>query len=152
MQNIINLLHSYNRYALLLALIYVLFRAYSGWLGKKRYEKADNTASAALLGLTHLQLLLGLIQYFFTSEWTRAAFADMGAAMKSPMHRYFAVEHISMMLLAVVFIQLGRTLSKKAADDESKFKKLAIYTTVAVVLILASLAPKGLLLGSLRMG
>ena len=112
------------------------------------YEKTDNTAAAALLGLTHLQLLVGLIMYGFTSPWTRTAFADMGAAMKNEWQRYFAVEHIAMMLIAVVFIQLGRTLSKRATNDTDKHKKVAIYTTIAVILILASLVPKGLLLGN----
>jgi len=36
-----------------------------------------------------------------------------------------------------VLIQLGRTFSKKAADDEKRFKTVAIYTTIALVLILS---------------
>ena len=113
-----------------------------------RSAKADNAGSAALLGLTHLQLLLGLILYFI-SPITNAAFADMKAAMKNDWQRYFAVEHIAMMLIAVVLIQLGRTLSKRSVDDNAKHKKVAIYTTLAVLLILASLAPKGLLFSTL---
>lgn len=149
MHAILNTIHSYNRYLLLLALLYVLYRAYTGWLSRKPYTKDDNTASAALLGLTHLQLLVGLIQYAFTSAYTQTAFANMGAAMKNEWQRYFAVEHITAMLLAVVFIQLGRTLSKRATDDNSKHKKLAIYTSIGLLLIVISLAPKGLLFGSL---
>jgi hypothetical protein len=149
MHTIFNTIHSYNRYLLLLVLVYVLYRAYTGWLGRKPYTKDDNTASAALLGLTHLQLLIGLIQYAFTSSYTKTAFANMGLAMKNEWQRYFAVEHIAAMLLAVVFIQLGRTLSKKASNDVDKHKKLAIYTSIAVLLIVISLAPKGLLFGSL---
>lgn len=147
MYDILNNLHSWNRYILLLALIFVLFRAYSGWLGKKQYGKADNAASAAALGLTHLQLLLGLLLYV-TSPRTNEAFADMGAAMKNPWLRYFAVEHMMVMLIAVAAIQVGRTLSKKATNDEQKFKKLAIWTSVGVGLIILSLAPKGLLFGT----
>lgn len=149
MHPILNTIHSYNRYLLLIALAYVLYRAYTGWLGRKAYTKSDNTAAAALLGLTHLQLLVGLIQYAFTSAYTKTAFANMGAAMKNEWQRYFAVEHITAMLLAVVFIQLGRTLSKKATNDTDKHKKLAIYTSIGVLLIVISLAPKGLLFGSL---
>ena len=148
MYPILTALHSYNRYLLLAALVFVLYRSYSGWLGRKPYAKADNASGAALLGLTHLQLLLGLILYFI-SPITSAAFADMKSAMKNEWQRYFAVEHISMMLIAVVLIQLGRTLSKRSADDNAKHKKVAIYTTLAVLLILASLAPKGLLFSTL---
>ena len=83
-----------------------------------------------------------------TSPRTQAAFADMGAAMKDSILRYFAVEHMLAMLIAVVLIQMGRTLSKKAADDSSKHRKVAIYTGVALLIILISLAPKGLLFGT----
>lgn len=139
-------IHAWNRYLLLAALIFVLYRAYSGWFGRRNYDKTDNASSAALLGLTHLQLLLGLILYFGTSTYTKAAFANMGAAMKDSTLRYYAVEHITVMLLAVVMIQLGRTLSKKSAAHQDKFRKLAIYTSIGLGLILLSLAPKGLLL------
>jgi heme A synthase len=144
MQQIINTLHSYNRYLLLIALVYVLYRSFSGWLGKKPFEKADNTASVALLGLTHLQALLGLIQYFATS-----AFTTSGLPISDPWVRYFKMEHISAMLLAVVLIQLGRTFSKKASTDEAKHKKLATYTAIATLIIVGTLAMKGLLLGTL---
>lgn len=145
MNTIINALHSWNRYLVLIALVLVLYRSWTGWMGKKSFTKADNTASVALLGLAHLQLLLGLIQYFFTSGLARAARADMGAAMKDPWLRYFGVEHITIMLLGIACIQVGRTLSKKAGDDLSKHKKLAIWTTIAFLLIVGGLAMKGLL-------
>lgn len=144
MQAILNAVHSYNRYLLLIALVFVIYRSFSGWMGKKPFEKADNTASIALLGLTHLQALLGLIMYFFTSAYTTG-----GGSMKDPWVRYFKAEHIAAMLIAVVLVQLGRTFSKKAATDTDKHKKLAIYTTIAFVIIAGTLAMKGLLLGTL---
>ena len=145
MYQLLDTLHSYNRYLIFAALLLVLFRSYSGWLGKKPFEKLDNTGSLTLLILTHTQLLIGLVLYAFLSPYTQSAFADMGAAMKDSTLRYFAVEHFLMMIIAVVFIQLGRTFSKKAAENEKKHRQLAIYTTIAVILVLGSLAPKGLL-------
>lgn len=149
MHQIINSLHSYNRYLILIALVLVLYRSWTGWKGRKPFEKLDNTASVALLGLAHLQALLGLIQYFGTSTIVQSAMADMGAAMKNSWLRYFAVEHATMMLIAIACIQIGRSLSKKATDHNVKHKKLAIWTTVATVLIVATLAMKGLLFGTL---
>ncbi|MEZ4924747.1 MAG: hypothetical protein R3A50_00620 [Saprospiraceae bacterium] len=149
MHQIINALHSYNRYLILVAILYVLYRSWSGWQGKKAFTKSDNTASVALLGLAHLQLLLGLIQYFGTSTIVKSALSDMGAAMKNGWLRYFAVEHITIMILAVACIQIGRTLSKKATIDVTKHKKLAIWTTAAFVLIVGGLAMKGLLFSTL---
>jgi hypothetical protein len=54
------------------------------------------------------------------------------------------------MLIAVVLIQLGRTFSKKASNDLDKHKKLAIYTTIALLIIVGTLAQKGLLFGSIQ--
>jgi hypothetical protein len=85
----------------------------------------------------HLQLLLGLLLYFGLSPITKAAFADFGAAMKDTTLRLYAVEHFITMIAAVALIQVGRILSKKASDDASKFKKMAIYTTIALLLMLS---------------
>ena len=148
MYNLLDLLHSNIRYFIFAALVFVLFRAYLGWLNKRPFEKADNMGSLVLLSLTHLQLLLGLLLYAVFSPITQAAFGDFGAAMKDGHLRYFAVEHIAAMLIAVVLIQLGRTFSKKAESDYRKHRILAIYNTIALIVILGSLVPKGLLLGT----
>jgi hypothetical protein len=139
-------IHSYNRYIILALLAFVLIRSLVGWLGKRDYEKLDNATAGALVGFTHLQLVMGFILYGALSPMTQMAFQNMKAAMKEPMLRYWAVEHMAMMLLAVVFIQLARTLSKKSADATVKHKRTAICLLIAVVLVLGSLVPKGLLL------
>jgi hypothetical protein len=149
LHTILNSVHSYNRYFILAALAFVLFRSYRGWLGQQTYDKTDNAAGAALVGLSHLQLLLGLVMYCYTSAYSRAAMQDFGAAMKNEWLRYFGVEHITMMVAAVVLIQVGRSRSKKAVDDPTKHKRMAVYVTIALLLILASLVPKGLLFGTL---
>ena len=147
MYQVLDFLHAYNRYLILVALAFVLFRSLSGWLGKRPYQKADNIGAAALLGLSHLQLLIGLILYAFLSPVTKAAFADFGAAMKDSMLRYYAVEHITAMIIAIALIQIGRIRSKKADTDEKKHRIMAIFTILAVLIIVGTLAPQGLLFG-----
>ncbi|MCS7035219.1 MAG: hypothetical protein RMJ33_02415 [Saprospiraceae bacterium] len=148
MHSLLATLHSYNRYLILAALLFVLFRAFSGWLGRRPYGQADNTGSLVLVSLAHLQLLIGLVMWGFTSSWTQTAFANMGLAMKDPNQRYWAVEHLVAMLIAIVLIQLGRTFAKKTADPTAKHRKTAIYTTIAALIIIVTLGQKGLLIGS----
>ncbi len=148
MHSTINLLHSFNRYFILIAIFFVLYRSLNGWLRRTPFTKMDDTASLVLLILADVQLILGGIQYWFTSGYTTAAFANMKAAMKDSTLRYFAIEHISMMLIAIVLIHVGRSASKKALEDTSKHKKLAIFTGLALLMIVIALAPKGLLMGS----
>jgi hypothetical protein len=129
--------HSSLRWVLLALLLFVIIRHWLAFVQKKNYSKLDNATAGALVGMAHLQLILGLLLYFGLSPITKAAFSDFGAAMKDPQLRMYAVEHFATMLIAVALIQIGRIVSKKAADDASRFKKMAIYTTIALLLMLS---------------
>lgn len=129
--------HNGLRWIMLALLLFVIARSWSAYAGKKSFGKLDNATGGALVGISHLQLLLGFILYFGLSPKTQAAFADFGAAMKNQELRLFAVEHILTMVIAVALIQVGRIFSKKAADDSQKFKKMAFFTTFALLLMLS---------------
>ncbi len=130
-------LHSWIRWIVLLLALVVIAKSFAGWKGSKSYGKSDNAMSAAFIGLLHLQLLIGLVLYFFLSPITQAAFADFGAAMGEASQRYWAVEHVMMMIIGVAVAQIGRIKSKKATLDSLKFKTVAIYYTIALLLILS---------------
>ncbi len=137
MYDIFLLLHSWLRWVVLILAIIVIIKSFIGWKGNKTYGKADNALSASFMGMLHLQLLIGLILYFFLSPITQAAFADFGGAMGDASQRYWAVEHILMMIIGVVVAQIGRTKSKKATLDSNKFKTAAIFYTIAIIIILS---------------
>ena len=44
-----------------------------------------------------------------------------------------------MMLLAMIFITIGHSKCKKADDHKTKFKHAAIFYTIAVILVIASI-------------
>ncbi|MBC8110759.1 MAG: hypothetical protein H7Y04_06845, partial [Verrucomicrobia bacterium] len=74
---ILQFLHSWTRWLVLVLAVVAIYKAFSGWFGKKDYLKADNTIGAAFVGSMHLQLLLGLILYFGLSPFGLKAF-DLG--------------------------------------------------------------------------
>jgi hypothetical protein len=135
MYDILKASHNGLRWVLLALLIFVIVRSWLGFAQKSTYGKLDNATGGALVGLSHLQLLIGFILYFGLSPITQAAFADFGAAMKDPTLRLYAVEHLTTMLVAVILIQVGRIFSKKAAEDARKFRVMAVFTTFALVLM-----------------
>ena len=49
--------------------------------------------------------------------------------------RYFAVEHILIMIIAVVVAHIGRSRSKKAANDTGKHKQAAIFFAISLLLV-----------------
>ena len=131
-------LHSALRYIVLIMLIVAIIKAFDGWLNKKLYTSADNKLSLFTLIATHTQFLIGLILYFI-SPLVERALSDMGAAMKETTLRFWAVEHISMMLVAVVLITIGRSSSKKVVDAVKKHKRIALFFLIGLIIILAAI-------------
>lgn len=129
-------IHSWTRWFITLFLLLVLYRSYTGWFKKSEYTKKDHIFGGVLLGLTHLQLVLGLILYFALSPISQAALNNIGITMKSTVLRFWGIEHIFTMLLFVIFIQIGRIKTKKSKLSVQKYKSSAIYCTIAVILLL----------------
>ncbi len=128
-------LHSGLRLLILLFLLAAIVKSLAGWLGKKPFKKADNIIAIILVSLTHTQFLVGVVVYAM-SDMVKAGLANMGETMKNAPLRFWAVEHAVIMLLVVVLITIGRAKSKKAATDELKHKKGAIFYIIALILIL----------------
>jgi len=124
--------HAYNRYIVLILLVAVIIKALSGWLGKKPFDNTDNKMSLFLFIFTHIQLLLGLLLYFVSPA------VQFGAdTMKVKEIRYWTVEHIFGMLVAIVLITIARTTMKKMPSAEAKHKRLFIFNLIALVIIIA---------------
>lgn len=129
-------LHSGLRWiALALAIITVL-KSLAGLFSKSGYGKLDNILAASYVGTIHLQVLVGIILYAFLSPITQAAFSDFGGAMKNAEMRFWAVEHITVMILVAVFAQIGRSKSKKKSEAGQKFKLQTIFFLISLLLML----------------
>ena len=131
-------LHSALRYFVLLFLLIVIVRSWMGWQKKDAYSTGDNKLSLWLFIFTHTQLLIGLILYFVSPF---VVFS--GTSMKDSILRYWLVEHNTMMLIAIVFITMARITAKKMTDPTAKHKRLFIFNTIALVIILAAIAMSG---------
>lgn len=129
-------IHNVTRWVVLILGFIVVIRAFVGWFGSQKWSETERRMGSFFAMGIDIQLLLGLLLYFFLSPITRAALRDFGAAMRVTDLRFFAVEHSLLMVLAVVFAHLGSTLSKKATQDISKYRRAAIWFTLALVMIL----------------
>lgn len=106
-------LHSWIRWALLGAALASMGKSLSGWNSGRDWEPGDEKLARATLGMVHGQLLIGFLLYVFFSPITQAAFANFGGAMKDRQLRFYAVEHISAMMLAFAVIMATRVRSKR---------------------------------------
>lgn len=137
---IINQIHSIARWAILVLAILAIFKSLSGMMSKSAYGTTDNKLSLLLVSLCDIQLLIGLVQYF-VGPWGLKNIQNQGMAMvmKDGYSRFFAVEHILMMIIAIALIHVGRVKTKKASTDLSKHKNTFWFTLIAFVIMLASI-------------
>lgn len=129
------LLHSLLRWLVVFLGLGVIIRAVMGWQKGQPFTPGHRGMNAGFMGSVHLNVVVGLFLYIGLSPTTQAAFADFGGAMKNSVLRFWAVEHITLMLLAAVFATLGNIRSKKADTDAGKHKAAAIFFGIAYVLI-----------------
>ena len=127
-------LHSYLPYLLLgllvvASLIFVVKR-----ISDKSFTKSDKSLALVVLILAHLQLVVGLVLYFM-SPVVEAAFQS-DAIMSNAQHRFYAVEHVSLMLLAIALITIGYSRAKRKTEDRAKFQTLSIFYLLGLLLAL----------------
>jgi NADH:ubiquinone oxidoreductase subunit 2 (subunit N) len=134
MENFLHHLHSGLRWVALLLLLITIIKSFAGMSGNKVFMAGDKKLALFTLISIHLQLVIGLVLYvmLITSDGF-----DFGASMKDPLMRFFSVEHITGMLVAIAMITIGYSKAKRASSSKAKFKSLAIFFTIGLIIILA---------------
>jgi hypothetical protein len=139
-------LHSWLRWLALVAGIAATVAAMSAPDSGRPHHRAD-TWGMVFMMLLDVQLLLGLVLYLVLSPFTREALNDFGAAMKNAGLRFFAVEHVTLMLGAVLVAHLGRVLARKARTPEAKRGRLLLSFGLATLLMIIGIPWPGLAAG-----
>jgi len=129
-------LHSFLPYLLLTVLVLALVKSFIAYRTNQAHTDAHRKNGLIVLILAHIQLLIGLTLYFISPK-SVAALSDMGAAMKDATLRLYALEHPLMMIIAIVFITMAYSKSKKDIADSLKHKVKSVYYLIALVLILS---------------
>jgi putative Ca2+/H+ antiporter (TMEM165/GDT1 family) len=140
-------LHSLLRWAVLAFGALALVRALAGWLGDRPWTSLDDRAGKYFVAALDLQLLVGLVLYAGLSPIPGAAFSDMGAAMKDTLLRFYAVEHVVLMLAGVALVHVGRVRTRKAATDQARHRTAAIFFLLGLLAILAGIPWPGRVVG-----
>ena len=131
-------LHSWNRWLVLIFLLLAVVRAFNGWQANKPFSKTDDTINVLLIATLHIQLLLGLLLQFVYSPLTTGLVGDMATVMKDALMRFWVVEHMMAMIIAVIIAQVGRIVAKKKTGI-AQHKTLFIFYSIAFLLIFLSI-------------
>lgn len=130
--------HSIFRWLVLLSLLFAIYRGFKGWKGNKSFSKFDNSVRHWTATIAHLQLMIGIWLYFI-SPLVAYFFNDFSEAVHNRNVRFFGMEHNTMMLMAILIISIGSAKAKRKPTDLGKFKTMAMWYTVGLVLILANI-------------
>ncbi len=137
MYEIIYNLHSFFAYAVLAILIVAVVNAISGLKAERIFNlEKDFRISLFALILTHLQLTVGLILYFVSPKGF-SAIKELGMAGMPTATRLLAVEHPFINIIAVALITIGWSRHKKFMEGNKKFKSIAVFYGIGLVLFLS---------------
>lgn len=126
--------HSILAYAALGLLLLASFNAIFGLTSKKIFKDKDLRLSLFTLIICHIQLLIGLILYFVSPLG-----ADQLGNMKDAAMRLTSLEHPLINIIALALITIGWSKHKKEESNNGKFKKIAVFYTLGLLLILSRL-------------
>lgn len=131
--------HSWLRWMVFALAVLAVLRAIAGWRSKKLFTAEDDKAGRVFTILFDVQFTVGLVLYAAVSPFTRVAMSDFGAAMRDSMLRYWAVEHIFGMIVALALAHVGRARSRRLLDPVAKHKAAAIFFGLALLIMLISI-------------
>ena len=132
-------LHSYWAYLVFIILVIATVNALYKLLSGKEFSAFDFRISLFTLIVSNIQLLIGVILFFVGDYLGVIKETGMGEVMKNAALRDKIVEHPTTMLIAIALITIGYSKHKKKLTSKPKFKMLAIFYTLALLLVVAKI-------------
>ena len=137
MYETIKFIHSYWACLTLLLIVLATINALKGVLTKGDFLNKDYRVSLFALIVTHIQIVLGCTLYTFSPNALGAVIGNgMGSVMKDSSLRFFSLEHPLTMIIALVLISTGLSKHKKKDTSTQKFRAIAIFYSIALILVL----------------
>lgn len=138
------LVHSWLRWAVLIAAVLAVARALTGARTRRTFTPLDQSTARRLVVALDVQLLLGFVLHLWASPFTTEAFGDFGATMRNAPLRFFVVEHPFGMLVAVALAHIGNARLKKHTESAARHKTALVFFGLALLIILLSIPWPGL--------
>ena len=131
-------LHSIGRWIILLLLLIAIFNSMVA--GNRPWIRTDARTGTILVIFADLMFIIGLVIWYFGSRgYKLIETMGMSAVMKDASARFFAVEHIAMMLVTIILIHIGKAQARKPIGDKAKHRRTLVFYLIALILILVSI-------------
>jgi len=128
-------LHSVLRWAILILLLVAIYKSFTD--RNKAFTPGHKKTGLFLMICADVMLLVGLYQWI-TGPWGLKSIRTngMSVVMKNASLRFFAIEHITGMIIAILLIHAGYSYAKKDIPDAMKHKRALLFYGLALLIIL----------------
>lgn len=132
------LFHSLIRWLVILFMLVALFKSWDGLLKGRVFSKTDDRVRHWTATVAHLQMMIGIVLYakspVVNHYWSGAEPAGQGSGAS-----FFPLIHLLLMLIAIVVLTIGSAKAKRMLTDHDKFKTMAIWFTISIILIMIAI-------------
>lgn len=139
MHNIFVKIHVWSSAVFTIIAILLVFSSIRGLLLKKEYSKRNVLYEYIYIGLLYFGLVMGIILYFFVDGSTETGKRTIVELQKEQSSRFWAIEHFSVMIFALLIAQIGKLFTMKAINSQQKFKYALFYYGTASCVVLISM-------------
>jgi hypothetical protein len=131
-------LHSVGRWLILVLLIVAIFNSMVA--GSRPFIRSDARTGSILVIFADLMFLIGLVLWFLGPKgYKMIQTMGMSELMKNSSARFFAIEHITLMFIALILLHVGKAQGRKAISDKAKHTRTLVFYLLALLLILISI-------------
>jgi hypothetical protein len=131
-------LHGLLRWFILLSGTVLLAGCLIGTLGKIAFRPLGRFLFLLYVSLLDIQFLVGVL-LSLTSPLVRIFWNDMASGMKQHDPRFFAMEHPTLMIVALILAHIGAIRSKRAEDQRKACSTALLWGGLSFLLILAGI-------------
>ena len=122
----------------LLAGIATIVLSIQGLIRKRDYGRGDFGVSLVFNVALYFQLILGSLIYYLLRTTQEGPMWEVPDTQNDASLRFWAIEHIALMIFALFLTQLGRAFIKKSLGPFRKFRASLFYFGTSLLLILFS--------------
>ncbi|MDX1478793.1 MAG: cytochrome B [Saprospiraceae bacterium] len=126
--------HSGLRWIVLALVIIAILQCVPAWNKGKAWTESKRKLVMYAMIFMHIQVVIGLILYFMSPK---VQFGE--GFMQNAQLRFFAVEHIVLMLLAAVFVTIGYVRAKRKPTDIERFKSIFWFYLIGLLVLIAGI-------------
>ncbi len=131
--------HSWMRWPVMVLAVVAIARALVGYRRGRPWTAWDGRAGLLLTLALDIEVLAGLMLYFFLTPFAQILMDDFGTAMRVGALRFWTVEHAAAMMLALGAAHVGRARIKRTFDARARHRIALVSFAVALIAILAAI-------------